>query len=71
MKIKNDTIFYQRLIEITSIFSRAVDLAIKENRKLKLPNVFSKMGVVYYQMPDGSITSKSPFKKSKIKTRIK
>jgi len=63
MKLKGDARFYERLIEITSIFNRAIDSAIKENKKNKLPNVFSKMGVVYYQMPDGTITTKSPFRK--------
>jgi hypothetical protein len=36
-----------------------------ENIKLGLPNVISKNGIVYYELPDGRITTEPPeiFKK--------
>ena len=63
-KLKNLE-FYKRALELISIGNRGVNAAILENEKKGLPNVFGIKNRVYYRMPDGTITSKSPFKKHK------
>ena len=55
--------FYQRLLELVAIGNRGVNAAILENEKKGLPNVFGIKNRIYYRMPDGTITTKSPFKK--------
>ncbi len=55
--------FYQRAMQLIAIGNRGVNSAILENEKRGLPNVFGIKDKVYYRMPDGTITSKSPFKK--------
>lgn len=35
----------------------AIQKVIQENRKLGIPNVFSRNGRVYYEMPDGTVTT--------------
>lgn len=57
--------FYKRALELISIGNRGVSAAILENEKNGLPNVFGIKDRIYYRMPDGTITSKSPFKKKK------
>ncbi|MCX6274722.1 MAG: hypothetical protein NTV09_05910 [Bacteroidetes bacterium] len=57
--------FYKRALELISIGNRGVSAAILENEKKGLPNVFGIKNRIYYRMPDGTITSKSPFKKKK------
>lgn len=57
--------FYKRALELISIGNRGVNAAILENEKKGLPNVFGIKNRVYYRMPDGTITTKSPFKKNK------
>ena len=55
--------FYKRAMELISIGNRGVSAAILENERKGLPNVFGIKNKIYYRMPDGTITSKSPFKK--------
>lgn len=55
---------YESLIEMTRIGNRAIRKAQKENRKKGLPNVYSKNGRLYYELPDGTITMKDPFSKT-------
>ncbi|MEO8087886.1 MAG: hypothetical protein ABI763_13765 [Bacteroidota bacterium] len=57
--------FYKRALELISIGNRGVSAAILENEKKGLPNVFGIKNKIYYRMPDGTITTKSPFKKNK------
>ena len=57
-KVMNNLAVY-----ITKIGSRAVRKAQDENTKKGIPNVYSINGKIVYQMPDGRITEKSPFKK--------
>lgn len=57
--------FYKRAMELIAIGNRGVQLAMAENEKKGLPNVFGIKNKIYYRMPDGSITTKSPFKKKK------
>ena len=46
--------------EITKIGNRAVRKVQEENRKLGIPNVYAKGGHIYYQLPDGTITTDKP-----------
>ena len=69
MKFKNikNIGFYQRALELIAIGNKGVQLALAENKKKGLPNVFGIDNKIFYQMPDGTVTTKSPFKKSKRK----
>ena len=51
---------YQEMIEILTIFTKAVRKAQAENRKLGLPNVFCVGERIFYQLPDGRITLRIP-----------
>ncbi len=53
---------YQFASEVIRIGNRAVKKAQEENKKLGLPNVFTKNGKLYYELPNGEITSESPLK---------
>jgi lipopolysaccharide assembly outer membrane protein LptD (OstA) len=59
MNNKNRNIF-ERTAEITKIGNRAVRKAQEENRKRGIANVYAKRGHIYYQLPDGSITTCKP-----------
>lgn len=48
---------FELTAEMTKIGNRAVRKAQEENRKLGIPNVYAKRGQIYYQLPDGRITS--------------
>lgn len=63
MVVKNfaDLEIYQQLIEIKRIGNQAVKEAQKRNRKLGIPNVYSRNGKLYYELPNGDITDKDPF----------
>ena len=65
MKIKkiNDLKFYHKMAELVAIANRGVQRALEENRKKKIPVVFSMMNKIYYRMPDRKITTKGPFKR--------
>jgi hypothetical protein len=52
---------YQRALEIQKIGNEAVSRALKENKEKGIPIVFSKNGVIYYELPSGEITNKSPY----------
>lgn len=51
---------YEKIIRITRIGTDAIHEAQEENRKLGLPNVYSKNKKLYYELPDGTITMKEP-----------
>jgi hypothetical protein len=55
---KLSPLIYQKIGEILVIFTRAVRKAQAENRKLGLPNVYSEGRRIYYELPDGRITTK-------------
>ncbi|MEX0780161.1 MAG: hypothetical protein WD491_13645 [Balneolales bacterium] len=46
--------------ELTKLGNRGMKKAQEENHKLGLPNVYSKNGTIYYQLPNGKITTKKP-----------
>lgn len=51
-------------LEMLRIGNIAMRKAQEENRRLGLPNVYwSPERGMYYELPDGTITSESPFKK--------
>ena len=48
------------LFNILIIGNRAVKKAQKENLEKGIPNVYCKDGVLYFQLPDGTITTEIP-----------
>lgn len=46
--------------EIIRAGNRAVLKAQEENRRLGIPNVYCRDGVIYYQLPNGEITTREP-----------
>ncbi|MGE5340784.1 MAG: hypothetical protein ACM3SY_04805 [Candidatus Omnitrophota bacterium] len=57
----DDIEIYQRAFEIQRIGNDAVRKVLKENREKGIPIVFSRNGIIYYELPNGEITTKSPF----------
>ena len=53
---------YRRAAEFQRIGSRAVLKAQEESRQLNVPNVYSHNGTLYYELPDGRLTTIDPFK---------
>ena len=51
---------YENSIQMTRIGNRAIKKAQAENRRLGLPNVYSKNHRLYFELPDGTITMKKP-----------
>jgi hypothetical protein len=52
---------YRQAAELLRIGSRAVREAQEESRRLNVPNVFSHNGTLYYELPDGTLTTVDPF----------
>jgi hypothetical protein len=50
---------------IQKIANNAVREAQRKSLKNGVANVYSKNGVIYFQLPDGTITMQNPFEKSK------
>lgn len=63
MNKRNRNIF-ERTAEITKIGNRAVRKVQEENRKRGIANVYAKQGHIYYQLPNGEITTRKPTKKA-------
>jgi hypothetical protein len=63
MKIDNfnDPEIHQKGQEIEIIGNSAVSRAIEENKKLGIPTVYSINGTILYELPDGKVTTQSPF----------
>jgi hypothetical protein len=55
---------------IQQIGNDAVRTAQKNNLENGIPNVYSKNGVIYFQLPDGTITMENPFEKGELKKRL-
>ena len=53
-------------VNLTRIVARAVKKAQEENTRKGIPNVYCINGKIVYQLPDGTITEKSPFENNKI-----
>lgn len=52
--------YYELLLKVTKIGARAVKKAQEENRRHGLPSVYSKNKKIYYELPDGTMTTKRP-----------
>jgi len=52
--------------ELTRLGNRGVRKAQEENRRLGIPNVYYKFGTIYYQLPNGEITTEKPEKLAKL-----
>ena len=55
---------------IQTIGNNAVRLAQKQSLENGIPNVYSKNGVHYFQLPDGTITMKNPFANGILKKEL-
>lgn len=55
---------------IQQIGNDAVREAQRKNLKNGIPNAYSKNGVLYFQLPDGTITMDNPFEKGELKERL-
>ena len=58
----DDLELYQLGSLAVKLGNRAVHEAQEKNRKLGIPNVYGRNGKVYFELPDGTITTKSPWK---------
>ena len=58
-KLKNEGI-YDWLREVVKIGNEAVMKAKEENKRLGIPEFFSKNGVIYYILENGEITTEKP-----------
>jgi hypothetical protein len=54
---------------IQQIGNDAVREAQRKSLENGIPNVYSKNGVLYFQLPDGTITMDNPFEKGELKQR--
>lgn len=62
--------FYEWCFEVLRAGNRAVKNAQAENRKKGIPNVYSRNGKHYYELPDGTITNVEPaFFSQPVKTK--
>ena len=64
--------FITEQVEITDdMIQKIANNAIREAQRKSLengiPNVYSKNGVLYFQLPDGTITMDNPFEKGELK----
>ncbi len=55
---------------IQQIGNDAVREAQRKNLENGIPNIYSKNGVLYFQLPDGTITMDNPFEKGELKERL-
>lgn len=52
---------YHEAAEFQRIGDRAVRKAQEESRRKSIPNVYSYNGTLYYELPDGGLTTVDPF----------
>ena len=55
---------------IQAIGNNAVREAQRKSLENGIPNSYSKNGVIYFQLPDGTITMDNPFEKGELKKRL-
>jgi len=55
---------------IQQIANDAVREAQRKNLENGIPNSYTKNGVLYFQLPDGTITMENPFEKRELKERL-
>jgi len=56
---------------IQQIGNNAVRNAQRKSLENGVPNVYSKNGNIYFQLPDGTITMENPFENSDLKEKFK
>ena len=56
-----DNEIYRAGVEIQEIGNKGIEFVRNENKRHGIPIVFSRGGKIYYELPDGKITTKSPF----------
>ena len=52
---------YREAAEFHRIGNRGVRKAQEESRRKNVPNVYSHNGTLYYELPDGRLTTVDPF----------
>ena len=52
---------YKQAAEFRRIGNRAVRRAQEESRLMGVPNVYSHNGTLFYELPDGSLSTEDPF----------
>ena len=55
---------------IQQIANDAVREAQRKSLENGIPNAYTKNGVLYFQLPDGTITMENPFEKGELKERL-
>jgi hypothetical protein len=55
---------------IQQIANDAVREAQRKSLENGIPNSYTKNGVMYFQLPDGTITMENPFEKGELKERL-
>ena len=55
---------------IQQIGNNAVRKAQRKSLKNGVPNVYSKNGFLYFQLPDGTITMDNPFEGKELKKQL-
>ena len=56
----SDTSIYLKLRDILRIARQAAHAAQLENERYGIPKIFSRKGIIYYEYPDGRITTERP-----------
>ncbi len=70
---KGDTMQIEKEITddmIQTIANNAVREAQQKSLDNGIPNTYCKNGVMYYQLPDGTITMQDPFAAGELKERL-
>ena len=52
---------YEKVRELSRIGKNAVRAAQEDNRRRGIPNVYSINGVLYWELPDGTLSRTDPF----------
>jgi hypothetical protein len=55
---------------IQQIANNAVREAQRKSLENGIPNSYTKNGVLYFQLPDGTITMENPFESGELKERL-
>ena len=48
-------------VELKRVGTQSAREAQAENRRLGIPNAYSRNGTLYFELPDGTITQEDPF----------
>ena len=51
----------REMMELKRIGTQSARKAQEENRRLGIPNAYSRDGTLYFELPDGTITQEDPF----------